>query len=121
MKEHYLKEMQKIHVPESLIEKTKLAMKEEEQRIHTEKENKKIVPFGRISMAAVAAILLLVLVPAAAGNLGAADEGSMQQSQVYLASKEEAEVFKIEAETEEQTGLGAVIKEIIDKIGELLN
>lgn len=118
MKEQYRQEMQRIHVPESLLQKTKLAMKEEEQRIHTKNENKKIIPFGKLSMAVAAALLLLVLIPAAANGFGTAGEGSMQQEQVYLAAKEEAEIFKIEAE-EEQTGLGAWIKEIIEKIGDL--
>ena len=73
MKEQYRQEMQKIHVPESLLEKTKLAMKAEEQKIKTQKEEKKIIPFGKVSVLAAAAVLMLVLIPASScahqGNL----------------------------------------------------
>ncbi|MBQ8597634.1 MAG: hypothetical protein IJ409_07600 [Lachnospiraceae bacterium] len=118
MKEQYRQEMQRIHVPESLIEKTKLAMKEEEQRIKEERGQKKVVPFGKISVAAAAAILLLLLIPAATteGTFGGTE--STSQGQIYLAGKEEAEIVKIEAE-ETETGFGAWLKEVIDKIGEL--
>lgn len=122
MKEQYRQEMQRIHVPESLIEKTKLAMKEEEQRMKDERGQKKVVPFDKISVAAAAAILLLVLIPVtttggtADGKFGGNESSS--QGQIYLAAKEEAEIVKIEAE-ETETGFGAWLKEVIDKIGEL--
>ena len=64
MKEQYLQEMQKIHVPASLMEKTKKAMKEEEQRLKSMESKKKVVPFGKISLAAAAAVILLLFVPA---------------------------------------------------------
>lgn len=122
MKEQYRQEMQRIHVPESLIEKTKLAMKEEEQRMKDERGQKKVVPFGKISVAAAAAVLLLVLIPAVTtgGNPGGKYGGTenVSQGQIYLAAKEEAEIVKIEAE-ETEAGFGAWLKEVIDKIGEL--
>jgi hypothetical protein len=121
MKEQYRQEMQKIHVPESLLEKTKLAMKAEEQKIKTENKVQKMIPFGKVSIVTAAAVLLLVLIPVAGGTFGTGEE-SLQQGQVYLAAKEEAEIFKIEAETEdEETGPGQWLKDIIDKIGELFN
>lgn len=126
MKEQYRQEMQRIHVPESLLEKTKLAMKEEEQRIKSMESERKAIPFSKISVAAAAAVLLLVLIPAveggrfgtAEGKFGASEEGTIQQGQIYLAGKEESEIIRIEDE-EEQTGIGAWLKELIDKIGEL--
>lgn len=118
MKEQYRQEMQRIHVPESLIEKTKLAMKEEEQRIKDERGQKKVVPFGKISVAAAAAVLLLVLIPSVTtgGKYGGTE--NVSQGQFYLAAKEEAEIVKIEPE-ETEAGFGAWLKEVIDKIGEL--
>ena len=52
MKEQYQKEVLQIHVPKELLEKTKQAMKEEEERISGKKKAGKVIPFGKISMAA---------------------------------------------------------------------
>lgn len=65
MKEQYQKEVSQIHVPKELLEKTKQAMKEEEERISGKKKAGKVIPFGKIFMAA-AAVLLLVMIPAGA-------------------------------------------------------
>ncbi len=121
MKEQYRQEMQKIHVPESLLEKTKLAMKAEEQKIKIEKEEKKIIPFGKISVLAVAAVLMLVLIPTVAGDEAGMFKGdSMQQGQVYLSAKEDVEIVKIEAE-EEETGFKAWLEGMLEKIEELFD
>lgn len=121
MKEQYRQEMQKIHVPESLLEKTKLAMKAEEQKIKAEKEEKKIIPFGKISMLAAAAVLLLVLIPAVTGDkAGMSKDGGMQQKQVYLSAKEDVEIVKIEAE-ENETGFRAWLEGMIERIEELFD
>lgn len=121
MKEQYRQEMQKIHVPESLLEKTKLAMKEEEQRIKDTTEQKKIIPFRKISLAAAAAVLLLILIPAVTGEKsGALTDSGMQQGQIYLSAKEDVEITRIQAE-EDRTGFGAWLKEVIDKIEELFD
>lgn len=120
MKEQYRQEMQKIHVPESLLEKTKLAMKAEEQKIKTQKEEKKIIPFGKVSVLAAAAVLMLVLIPAIAGDeAGMLNHGSMQKEQVYLSAKEDVEIVKIEAE--EETGFRAWLEGMIEKIEELFD
>lgn len=116
MKEQYLQEMQRIHVPASLMEKTKQAMKEEEQRLISSESKKKVVPFGKISVAAAAAVILLLFVPAAL-NQGTGEE-SVTRGQIYLAGKEEAEIVKIEAE-EPETGIEAWLKDFLEKIKEL--
>lgn len=116
MREQYQKEISQIHVPAELLEKTKLAMKAEKERIlaetrqteerqaeqvsltedKTEKKGK-VVPFRRLSMVAAAVILLLVAVPAVSGAM---KESSVdgQDTQLYLAQKEEVELHTIEQE-----------------------
>lgn len=114
MKEQYQKEISQIHVPAQLLAKTKLAMQEEEKRLAEEtKQTGKIVPFKRISMVAAAAVLLLLVLPAASGLLGqsAIEE---QQTQLHLAQKEEIELQTIEAEQ-------SWFDEIMDKIKEIFD
>ena len=45
MKEQYQKEVSQIHVPKELLEKTKQAMKEEEQTLSRKKMTGKVIPF----------------------------------------------------------------------------
>jgi len=118
MKEQYLQEMQKIHVPASLMEKTKQAMKEEENRLGLRVSAKKTVPFGKISVAAAAAVIFLLIVPAVFGREFITQEGNTRQEQIYLAGKEEVEIVRIEAE-EEEAGLREWLTELVEKIGEL--
>lgn len=60
IKEQYQKEISKIHVPEALLESTKQAMKEEEERLKRQSGMKKIFSTGRV-LSAVAAVLLLTV------------------------------------------------------------
>lgn len=118
MKEQYLKEMQRIHVPASLMEQTKQAMKEEEQRLKSMESKKQVIRFGKVSMAAAAAVILLLIVPAFSGERFGTAEGSIRKEQMYLAGKEEVEIVRIEAE-ETETGIGVWLKELLEKIGEM--
>ncbi len=97
MKEQYKKEISQIHVPTEILEKTKLAMKGEEEKIHSEKSGK-ILSFPKVSVA-VAAVLLLIMIPAASGSMnntnmdkGAASEESVQ---MHLSGQEEVEIQAI--------------------------
>ena len=97
MKEQYQKEISQIHVPTELLEKTKQAMKEEEEKIHSEKSGK-ILTFPRIFVAA-AAVLLLVMIPAATRGLdeSAMDAGTASEEsvQMHLSGQEDVELQAI--------------------------
>ena len=126
MKEQYQKEISQIHVPAQLLEKTKLAMQEEEKRLAAETKQTdetvngemrlskkgKMVPFRRLSVVA-AAILLLLVVPATSGILKQSAKEE-QQKQLYLAQKEEIELQTIETEQ-------SWLDEIVDKIKEIFD
>lgn len=127
MKEQYQKEISQIHVPAKLLEKTKLAMQEEEKRLAAETKQTdnsingekslskkgKLVPFRRMSVVAAAAILLLLVVPATSGILKQSAKEE-QQKQLYLAQKEEIELQTIEMEQ-------SWLDEIVDKIKEIFD
>lgn len=137
MKEHYQKEISQIHVPAELLEKTKQAMKEAEAKLEEEKntansfaEEKtaeknlsdskqgKIVPFARISMVAVAAVLLLVAAPAATNLLKNNNSEVEQDMQLHLSGPNEIELQQIKPE-EESTEDKNWLEKLVDKIEEL--
>lgn len=97
MKEQYQKEISQIHVPTEILEKTKQAMKEEEEKIHSEKSGK-ILAFPRVSVAA-AAVLLLIMIPAATRGLdeSAMDAGTASEEsvQMHLSGQEDVELQAI--------------------------
>jgi len=95
MKEQYQKEISQIHVPEELLEKTKKAMKEEEESLLQKKTAKIPVPFGRISLAAAAAVLLLIIVPAAV-HFQTGDEQTGEEMQMHLSNQQDPVMKKIE-------------------------
>lgn len=96
MKEQYQKEVSQIHVPKELLEKTKRAMKEEEGNLAKQKKAGKRIPFRTLSMAAAAAILLLVMIPA--GMLffsGRSQSERDRQVQLQLKNHADPEIVKI--------------------------
>ena len=100
MKEQYQKEVSQIHVPKELLEKTKQAMKEEEQTLSRKKMTGKVIPFKKISMVVAAAILLLVMIPTGISFSRGMDQsengGQMQmQLQLQLENHAEPEIVKI--------------------------
>ena len=98
MKEQYQKEISQIHVPKELLEKTKQAMKEEEQTLSREKKTGKVIPFKKISMVAAAAILLLVMIPTGISFFRGMDQrenGGQMQMQLQLENHAEPEIVKI--------------------------
>lgn len=106
MKEQYQKEVSQIHVPEELLEKTKKAMKEEEESLLQKRTAKIPVPFFRISLAAAAAVLLLIIVPVAVHfQTGDEQTGEEMQMQMHLSELQDPVMIKIEkgdGETEEK-------------------
>ena len=98
MKEQYQKEVSQIHVPKELLEKTKQAMKEEEQTLSRKKMTGKVIPFKKISMVVAAAILLLVMIPAGISFSRGMDQsknGGQMQMQLQLENHAEPEIVKI--------------------------
>lgn len=98
MKEQYQKEISQIHVPKELLEKTKQAMKEEEQTLSRERKTEKVLSFGRISLVAAAAVLLLVMIPAGVSLFRVGDQsknGGQMQMQLQLENHAEPEIVKI--------------------------
>lgn len=112
MKEQYQKEISQIHVPTELLEKTKQAMKEEEEKASS-KPSEKIIPFRRVSVAA-AAIILLVLIPAASGILKDTDSSDKADVQMHLSKQEEIELQTIKQEKNWLEELVDTIKEFFD-------
>lgn len=120
MKEQYQKEVSQIHVPKELLEKTKQAMKEEELILAEQENAKKVIPFGRISMAA-AAVVLLVCVPVASDLLKNKEEQIPSQNiQMHLGEQEEMEIKQIEPE-KESTEDKNLIEKIVDKIEKIFD
>lgn len=105
MKEQYQKEVSQIHVPEELLEKTRKAMKEEEESLLQKRVAKIPVPFFRISLAAAAvAVLLLIIVPVAV-HFQTGDEQIGEEMQMHLSDLQDPVMIKIEkgdGETEEK-------------------
>ena len=98
MKEQYQKEVSQIHVPKELLEKTKQAMKEEEQTLSRKKMTGKVIPFKKISMVVAAAILLLVMIPTGISfsrGMDQSENGGQMQMQLQLKNHAEPEIVKI--------------------------
>ena len=98
MKERYQKEVSQIHVPKELLEKTKQAMKEEEQTLSRKKMTGKVIPFKKISMVVAAAILLLVMIPTGISfsrGMDQSENGGQMQMQLQLENHAEPEIVKI--------------------------
>lgn len=98
MKEQYQKEVSQIHVPKELLEKTKQAMKEEEQTLSRKKMTGKVIPFKKISMVVAAAILLLVMIPTGISfsrGMDQSENGGQMQMQLQLENHAEPEIVKI--------------------------
>ena len=98
MKEQYQKEVSQIHVPKELLEKTKQAMKEEEQTLSRKKMTGKVIPFKKISMVVAAAFLLLVMIPAGISfsrGMDQSENGGQMQMQLQLENHAEPEIVKI--------------------------
>ena len=98
MKEQYQKEFSQIHVPKELLEKTKQAMKEEEQTLSRKKMTGKVIPFKKISMVVAAAILLLVMIPTGISfsrGMDQSENGGQMQMQLQLENHAEPEIVKI--------------------------
>lgn len=95
MKEQYQKEVSQIHVPEELLKKTKQAMKEEEKALAREKKTGKTILFKRISLAA-AAVLLLVLIPTGMSFFGGRNQSKDGgQMQMQLGNQADPEIVKV--------------------------
>lgn len=98
MKEQYQKEVSQIHVPKELLEKTKQAMKEEEQTLSRKKMTGRVFPFKKISMVAAVALLLLVMIPAGISfsrGMDQSENGGQMQMQLQLKNHAEPEIVKI--------------------------
>ena len=125
MKEQYQKELSQVHVPAELLAKTKLAMKEAEKKEEAKEfadeeavktEKRKFFTFPKISMVAVAAVLLLIVVPVSSELLKGSAR-TEQEMQLYLSGPTEVEMQQI------TPGDGDVdknwIEKLVDKIEEL--
>lgn len=112
MKEQYQKELSQVHVPAELLEKTKKAMKEEEEKLSLEKSGK-IIPFKRISVAA-AAVLLVIMIPVAAGALNNTNSQGNNDMQMHLAEQEDVQLQTITQEKNWFEELVDAIKELFD-------
>ena len=107
MKEQYQREISRIHVPVELIEKTKLAMREEQAKEELPQNGKAII-FKRLSIVAAAAVLFLVATPMVSDFL--LDNGQENTDmQMYLGEQEEKELEKI-------TPQKSWIEELVDTI-----
>ena len=107
MKELYQKEVSQIHVPAALLEKTTAAMREDQQTAELPKQSK-VVSFKVISIAAAAAVLLLVALPAASGSMRSSEAESADM-QMHLSGQTEIQMQAIEPEK-------SWIEEIIENI-----
>ena len=98
MKEQYQKEFSQIHVPKELLEKTKQAMKEEEETFSRKKMAGKVIPIKKISLVAAVAFLLLVMIPAGISfsrGMDQSENGGQMQMQLQLENHAEPEIVKI--------------------------
>lgn len=111
MREEYQKEISQIHAPRELIEKTKQAMQEEEER--QSKQKGKVVAFPKISLA-VAAILLLIIIPTASLSNQRAETEPSKNMQMHLGGKEDMEFEKIEQDKNWFEELIDAIKDFFD-------
>lgn len=107
MKEQYQREISRIHVPVELIEKTKLAMREEQAKMELPKAGK-VISYKRLSIVAAAAVLLLVATPMVSELF--VDNGQENTDmQMYLGEQEEKELEKI-------TPQKSWVEELVDTI-----
>ena len=122
MKEQYQKEVSQIHVPKELLEKTKQAMKKEEEILAGQEKSKKVIPFGRISIVAAAAVLIFVCVPVASGLFKSKEnQASFQNTQMYLGGQEEVEIKQINPDKDEAIEDKNWIEKIVDKLEEIFD
>ena len=122
MKEQYQKEVSQIHVPKELLEKTKQAMKKEEEILAGQEKSKKVIPCGRISIVAAAAVLLFVCVPVASGLFKSKEnQASFQNTQMYLGGQEEVEIKQINPDKDEAIEDKNWIEKIVDKLEEIFD
>lgn len=63
MKEKYINEMSQVHAPKELIEKTKLAMRDEKQKQKKERNKSILMRYVPIAATVAAAVLILMLAP----------------------------------------------------------
>ena len=125
MKDQYQKELSQVHVPAELLAKTKLAMKEAEKK-ETEKktedeesvkaEKRKIFTFPKVSMVAVATVLLLIVVPVSSDLLRGNNQKE-QEMQLHLSGPAEVEMQQIAPgeDADEKNWF----EKLVDKIEEL--
>ncbi len=98
MKKQYQKELSQVHVPAELLAKTKQAMKEAEKKAEGEEavktEKGKIFTFPKVSMVAVAAVLLLIVLPVSSEFLKESSQ-TEQEIQLHLSGPNEIEMQQI--------------------------
>ncbi len=98
MKKQYQKELSQVHVPAELLAKTKQAMKEAEKKAEGEEavklEKRKIFTFPKVSMVAVAAVLLLIVLPVSSEFLKESSQ-TEQEIQLHLSGPNEIEMQQI--------------------------
>lgn len=110
MREQYQNELSQIHVPAELLEKTKQAMKEEQEKLDfEEKKQGKVISFPKVSAVAAAAVVLLLVVPVASDRLNNSDRQEGKNMQMHLGEQEKPETMKIEQDKN-------WIEEILDAI-----
>lgn len=112
MKEQYQKEISQIHVPAELLERTKQAMKEEQEKKSFNKKGK-IISINKVSIAAAAAVLLLVVLPVASGTWNN-DTQENEQMQMHLADQNETELQVIKQEKNWIEELVDTLKDFFD-------
>ncbi len=125
MKEQYQKELSQVHVPAELLAKTKLAMKEAEKKEAEKKaegeeavklEKRKIFTFPKVSMVAVAAVLLLIVLPVSSEFVKGSSQ-TEQEMQLHLSGPNEIEMQQI---TQGEDGDGKNwFEKLVDKIEEI--
>lgn len=107
MKEQYQREISRIHVPVELLEKTKLAMREEQAKTELS-QNGKVFFLKKLSVVAAAAVILLVATPMVSEFVANNGQESTDM-QMYLGEQEERELEKI-------TPKKSWIEELVDTI-----
>lgn len=110
MKEQYQQEVSQIHVPSELLDRTRRAMKQEEERLKVQQSRGKVVYLMKTVGAAA-----VVLVAVTAVALGFEDHHREQTGiGMQLSGKEEVQIQSIERE--HTTGIEEIVDSILDKI-----
>ena len=110
MKERYQQEVSQIHVPSELLDRTRRAMLQEEERLKVQQSHGKVI---YLMKAVGAAAVVLVAVTAVA--LGFGDNRNEQTGiGMQLSGKEEVQIQSIERE--HSSGIQGFIQDIVDKI-----